>query len=246
MKLITDERFKHQLIGFLVMLSLASIFVPTILKKSNQRLDSNHSLSMRLPPAPNLPKVSPSNEKTVFQKIRVARVELPPIRENKRLHAEKLKPKTFKKSVLALENPMPSSMPSVKSGISEKNVKLASKPVQPILKLPMPETARNAPKKPPSFSPSLKAASKESLKKGNGYSVQLATFSLRDNAIALVARLKAKGYPAYYVSSHMGHSAVYKVYVGHLKGRDEANQLRQKLAQVIQIRGFVVPVNGTV
>lgn len=77
MKLITDERVKHRLTGVVVILSIAIIFVPAMIKKSNQHLGENINLSIKLPPRPELPKVAVLEEKAVFDAVKVARVSMP-------------------------------------------------------------------------------------------------------------------------------------------------------------------------
>ena len=58
MKLITDERVKHRLVGLAVILSIAAIFAPAIMKKSSQRFDENVSMSLELPARPKMRFVS--------------------------------------------------------------------------------------------------------------------------------------------------------------------------------------------
>ena len=79
MKLVMDEKLKHRLIGLAVIISLGAIFAPAIMKKSSQNLESNYSVNIKLPPKPLVPDVVSSNEKEVFQTIKVAKVKIPSV-----------------------------------------------------------------------------------------------------------------------------------------------------------------------
>ena len=70
--------------------------------------------------------------------------------------------------------------------------------------------------------------------------MQLATFAQQSNAIALLAKLKSKGYNASYHKVIIKGGVFYKVVVGEAKQRDQAQQLQKQLAQAIQLNGFVV------
>lgn len=85
MKLVMDEKLKHRLIGVAVILSIATIFTPAIVRKSTQHMDSKVSMAVTLPPKPVLPKITKVEERELLQSTRVAEVELPPVVEEKSL-----------------------------------------------------------------------------------------------------------------------------------------------------------------
>ena len=70
MKLAIDERTKHRLTGLVVIMAVAIIFVPAMLKKSNKHLEENIHISVQLPPRPSFPKVAVTEEKAVFETIK--------------------------------------------------------------------------------------------------------------------------------------------------------------------------------
>ena len=72
-----DERVKHRLTGVVVIVSVAVIFLPAMLKKSNQRFEENIHISLKLPSKPVPPKVAMPSQKVMFESIKVAHVELP-------------------------------------------------------------------------------------------------------------------------------------------------------------------------
>lgn len=75
MKLTLDEQVKHRLIGLAVILSIAAIFAPAMIKKSNQRLDENTTLFVKVPPKPTPPQIVMPEEKAMFNRVKVAKVE---------------------------------------------------------------------------------------------------------------------------------------------------------------------------
>ena len=70
MKLVMDEKLKHRLIGLAVIISLGAIFAPAMMKKSSQRLESNFSVNVKLPPKPLAPDVVMTDEKEMFKTIK--------------------------------------------------------------------------------------------------------------------------------------------------------------------------------
>jgi DedD protein len=189
MNVAVDERTKHRITGLIVIMAVAIIFVPAMLKKSNQRLEENIHVSVQLPPKPTLPKIALATEQTVFETVKVARVTLPtpiePILASQIARIENLKAK-------AILNP-----PAVK--ISQNKTPL------------------------------------------KGYAVQLAVFSVQQNAEKLVEKLNTKGYKARYhtLISNKGTPS-YRVTVGQLSDRTDASLLKNKLFESTQLQGVII------
>ena len=214
MKFIIDERVKHRLIGLIVLLSIAGVFLPAIMKKS-QHFEDSISLSVRLPAKPPAPKVLVGEEKTVFQLVKVAHVDIPVIPEAKPIQIAKAEPISIKSIV--------PSMPMIHNKPNE--IKIASI-VRPAMK------SAAAPR-------ALAKAAVVALKK-EGYAVQLASFSRQGNAASLVLRLRNKGYKASYNKIINKNGAYYKVIVGDLHQRDDALRLQKQLATNMQLNGFII------
>ena len=82
MKFVMDERIKHRLTGVVVIVSISVIFLPAMMKKSNQHFEESISVSLKLPAKPVPPQVAMPNKKTMFESVKVAHVVLPtPINE---------------------------------------------------------------------------------------------------------------------------------------------------------------------
>lgn len=211
MKFVLDERIKHRLTGLVVILSIAVIFLPAMLKKSNQHLEEKVSFSVRLPAKPASPEVLVTKEKEVFQAVKVAKVDIPPLIQEKPIQLVKAEP-------ISLKSEMPAVIAVNKA---PAKIKIASI-VRPAVK------TASAPKK-------LAIAAVTGLKK-EVYAVQLASFSEQSNAQTLVTRLRNKGFKATYNKA----GSYYKVIVGQLDGRQEAVNLQKKLSTNMSINGFII------
>ncbi|WED44157.1 SPOR domain-containing protein [Legionella cardiaca] len=248
MKLVMDERVKHRLIGLAVILSIAAIFAPAIIKKSNQRIDDNVSVSVKLPPKPTLPKVAMPEKSEMFETVKVAHVEIPDVPE------ETNKPTLAKAESLSQLNDIKTAIePMVAKAKIEPAKAVKQKPTIVAAATKVVTTTKLANRKPAtpakpkivakvSKPVPVKVAQKPVVKvmaKGR-YAVQLATFSKQQNADSLVSKLRAKGYKASYNRVNTAQGTVYKVIVGQGHPKEQAKLLQQQLASVMQIKGFLV------
>lgn len=218
-KIALDERVKYRLTGVLVIVSIAVIFLPAMIKRSNQHLSEHVNVSVKLPPKPVLPHVAMVQEKTVFSEIKVARVEIPEVAP---------RPSNEKRVQVAFDepaHPAPVAVVNKAEPVVAKVTKTAPVRVELTQRL-----ASNLKATLPSSQPQKITGPKEA------YAVQLAAFSQKQNALALVARLRGKGYTAA-VNQQGG---MYKVVVTSLGNRDRARLLQKKLAETMQMTGLIV------
>ncbi len=123
MKLEMDEKLKHRLIGLAVIISLGAIFAPAVMKKSSQNLDHNMSVNVKLPQKPIAPDVVLTDEKEMFKTIKVAKVEIKPVSEERQL-TELVKAEPVKSATLN-EKQTEEIANAVNSGIKAEPVHLA-------------------------------------------------------------------------------------------------------------------------
>lgn len=215
MKLVLDERVKHRLIGLVVIVCTAAIFLPALMKKSNQRFEENVSISVHLPAKPLAPKVAVADEKTMFQSVKVAKADIPAVIEKPRANQiAKAEPISIKSTVpiapILNKEPIIAKaetlvVPAVKTAVlANKVVKPAKEAAQAI------------------------------------YAVQLASFTQKINAEQLVTRLRSKGFKASYNKSMGKQGEYYKVIVGQVKQRNEAKNLQKQLLASMQMNGFII------
>ncbi len=75
---------------------------------------------------------------------------------------------------------------------------------------------------------------------GTGFVAQIGSFTQRQNAMVLSDKLQASGYPAFVEEADTGSSMVYRVKLGPVDGRDEAEKLLQKVKKNEGLGGIVV------
>lgn len=212
MNLVKDERRKHQLIGVVVIIAIATLFVPAFLKNKHNGLDKELSLTVHLPPKPSRPSVVQPNEKERFKSVKVAHVDLT---------QEVLTPiSQFKKSRTNTHFANTNKMRNKQVALNSKNSN---------------QTSVIAKKR-------IEKSHKKSLKKAQEtrYVIQLASFAVEKNAIRLVKELHHKGYKAMYRQAPGAKGSYFKVLVGQTNTPDAAKKLQVKLADSLHMKGFIV------
>lgn len=221
MKFILTEQMKHRIVGVIVIVSLASIFLPALMKKSNYRFDETISVAVRLPAHPPAPKVHVVNEKQLFETVKVAKVKLDPLPTAPVLQTVKAQP------ISQVEVPPAQEMANIDSLVKPAITTVAN--VKPLEQKPV--IAK--------INPLIKPPLANSIKTGL-FAVQLATFSQQKNAEVLVSKLKAKGFQATYYKFTGKQGILFKVLVGEAPRKEEAANLQKQLAQSMNLKGFVV------
>ncbi|KTD73529.1 SPOR domain-containing protein [Legionella tucsonensis] len=258
MKLVIDEKLKHRLVGVAVVLSLGAIFLPAMMKKSSQRLENNFSVKVQLPPKPTTPDVAIADKQEMFKTLKVAKIEIPPAVEQKKLNSGK---EDFIQSVQkddaavsvakaeaskmdAVAKPIELALSNAAQNVVKKQIKTAastipSKPVASVKPIkPVANVSHKAIQKPTIAQVNTKINTKNYKK--TIYAVQLASFSKLANAQSLVSKLRSKGYKASYIKIAGRHGATYKVYAGHSSIKSDVMKLKIQLASAMQLDGFVV------
>ena len=267
MKVVIEEKVKHRLVGIAVILSVGVVFAPAVLKKSQRRFEDTVSVSVKLPPKPIAPQVSVRTPNTVFQTVKVARADAPTVNAAAKpvltiSKAEPLSPATSSVKhtlpvALQLDTRRETASPSNAKGLNTTHsVQTAqlethrkgsadSAVVSDLAVSELPAIKSKSSVSQPSVpSVSQKPSAMKPLSASKTtYGVQLATFAVQSNAIALVNKLKTKGYPASFdkIEGKNGQT-YYKVIVGHASERQQAQRLQKQLSQAVQINGFVVSI----
>lgn len=241
MKIEMSERLKHRLTGLVVVISIAIIFLPAMMKKSNQKFERTLRVSVALPQKPEKPLVAIPQKRDLFKTVKVAHVDLPPL------------PKEPVKIALAepVKTPVISDTPKPISQLAQiqtPNTHISNKPAgKSINTSVLNKTILNKTElhktavKIQAQSPAVKATAASVSAAISHYGVQLASFTQQVNAQQLVNRLRQHGYLATYTPIYLKKGQrIYKVVVGSLAQRDEALHLQKKLAQNLKLSGFIV------
>lgn len=237
MKLEMDEKLKHRLIGLAVIISLAAIFAPAMMRKSSQHLDSNFSVNIKLPPKPVAPNVAVTDEKELFKTIKVARVRVPAVpAQPAHTTLTKAEPISARNSELAAVKKSDNSVEKNKLAVLKDTAKDTANHALQIAARS--SSVQVAAKKLKTVKPSNLIPIKQISK--TVYAVQVASFSQLTNAQSLVSRLKSKGYKANYVKVSGRKGVIYKVYAGHSPDKNQAMKVKTQLASAMRLKGFVV------
>jgi DedD protein len=218
---LLDNVFKQRMVGALVLIAVAVIFLPMLFT----RQDESHRVLVDAPAAPQTP---PTPQ---------VRIEPVPVPEPQALPQEPV-PGDDEIGQIA-QTP---SAPIAPAPPAAKSVPAPAAPAAPVAK-PAPKPAAPAPAPAAPATAPAQAATKPATPSGvdaNGlsvsWSVQLASLSNRANADNLQKTLRTQGYNAYIRSA----DGVNRVFVGPLIERAEADRLRDQLDKQQKLKGIVV------
>ena len=208
---LLDKAYKQRMVGALVLVALAVIFLPMLFS----RQDEQRQVTVDAPAAPQAPSVPP---------VQVEQVAVPepqalpqePVPSDEELAQEPAVP-----TAPVAPAPTVPSKPAVAPTPVPAAPAIKPAPTQPITAAPKPDTT-------------------QSRVDANGlsvsWSVQLASLTSRDSAEKLQKNLRSQGYNAY-IRSADGKN---RVFVGPLIERAEADRLRDLLNRQQNLKGFVV------
>ncbi|MFL6966719.1 SPOR domain-containing protein [Pseudomonas alvandae] len=208
---LLDKAYKQRMVGALVLVALAVIFLPMLFS----RQDEQRQVTVDAPAAPQAPSVPP---------VQVEQVAVPepqalpqePVPSDEELAQEPAAP-----TAPVAPAPTVPSKPAVAPTPIPAAPAIKPAPTQPITAAPKPDTT-------------------QSRVDANGlsvsWSVQLASLTSRDSAEKLQKNLRSQGYNAY-IRSADGKN---RVFVGPLIERAEADRLRDLLNRQQNLKGFVV------
>jgi DedD protein len=71
------EQAKYRLTGGILLILIAVVVMPGLMKKSNQRFEENLSLNIKVPPKPSMPVMNIPTAPQVFNHLKTTKVEQP-------------------------------------------------------------------------------------------------------------------------------------------------------------------------
>ncbi|MBV4503611.1 SPOR domain-containing protein [Pseudomonas sp. BW13M1] len=218
---VLDKGMKQRMVGALVLVALAVIFLPMLFTRE----DEMRQVRVEAPEAPAMPSLP---------QVQVEPVQVP--------EPQPLPEQNEQPPVVVNESTAPVTTPSQPIA----PVATSAPPVQPKPQTPVPTPpvakveARPAPA--PSVAPAAPAAKPAAPSKidANGlpvsWSIQLASLSNRAGAENLQKTLRSQGYNAYIRSA----DGMNRVFVGPLIERAEAERLRDVISRQQNLKGIVV------
>ncbi|ANI53695.1 SPOR domain-containing protein [Pseudomonas sp. DR 5-09] len=213
---LLDKAYKQRMVGALVLVALAVIFLPMLFS----RQDEQRQVIVEAPAAPQAPAVAQIQMETVaVPEPQVLPQE--PVPSDDEV-AEQAVPTAPIASAAPAPAPAPAPVAKPVAPAPAPVAKPTTAPAQPIAAL------------------SAKPDTTQSRVDANGlsvsWSVQLASLSSRASAESLQKTLRSQGYNAY-IRSADGKN---RVFVGPLIERAEADRLRDLLSRQQNLKGFVV------
>ncbi|WP_277588267.1 SPOR domain-containing protein [Pseudomonas chlororaphis] len=214
-----DNVYKQRMVGALVLVALAVIFLPMLFSRE----DEQRHVNVEAPAVPQAPAVT---------QVQVEPVVVP---EPQALPQEPVPSDEDVAQQAAPSMPIGPSAPVAPASVPVASPVAASKPVAP----PPAPAPKPAPAQPIAAAPAKPDATPNRVD-ANGlsvsWSVQLASLSSRESAENLQKTLRSQGYNAY-IRSADGKN---RVFVGPLIERAEADRLRDLLSRQQNLKGFVV------
>ncbi|KZL40278.1 SPOR domain-containing protein [Pseudomonas syringae] len=213
---LLDNVFKQRMVGALVLIAVAVIFLPMLFTRE----DETRQVQVEAPAAPQAPAAA---------QVRVDPVPVP-------------EPQVLPQEPVPGDDDMSSNQPPAMSIAPAPTAQTApaapaSKPAAKPAPAPAPATATAAA---PAATPAPAKPAAPAGVDANGlsisWSVQLASMSNRANADNLQKTLRTQGYNAYIRTA----DGVNRVFVGPLIERAEADRLRDQLDKQQKLKGIVV------
>lgn len=253
-----DNQVKQRVIGAVVLVALAVIFVPMLLEKPDSDLgpvgsnlpeqpdqtvqDRIEPLTLPEPPAEEEPAQvvldQAPDAATATQAPDAAAIPPPPgaaqaPAEESTAPVEPALPAPVTTAPIA-PAPATTAPPAATAPATQPPTAAPAAPVQqaaPVVAAPVPATT---PAKPVTGAQTDTAA-----KPLSGWVVQLASLASKNNALALRERLRGLGYTAFVEETTTAQGVLYRVRVGPELERANAETLRNRLEQQVQIKGIV-------
>lgn len=210
-----DKGLKQRIVGALVLLALAVIFLPMLFSRQDEMRQVVVD-APSMPKAPEMPAVA---------------VQPTAVPEPKAVDAEVTQPQ----APATEQAPAQAALPVPSAPVAQPSAPIATLP-----QAPAPQPVAPAPR--PAAPVQQQAAAPAPAQHLDGdnlpvsWSVQLASLSNRARAEELQKTLRSQGYNAYVRSA----DGMNRVFVGPLVERAEADRLKEQLSKQQKLNGFVV------
>ena len=234
-----EERLKQRLVGAVVLVSLAVVFVPILFDMPGEVNEETSTTRItEIPLRPQDRFESPAND--TLDAPRTPRLDTEVERERSRNapEADAGERGTSSKPHVADSTSSPSAAPASTqtSGATERPASGTGSEPSIARSDPAPAAAK------PAGGPEGKQAVKAPA--AGGWTVQLGSFLKSENALALRKRLQARGFSAFIESGSTARGEVSRVLVGPMPDREQAKSSAAKLKREMELEGIVVPYPG--
>ena len=234
-----EERLKQRLVGAVVLVSLAVVFVPILFDMPGE--PNGETSADLISGIPERPQVGfGSSASGTLDAPRTPRLDTELERESSRnASVEGVGERAVSSLVLPAGTAPSSSVAPSSAGVADVSGEPASGArSEPSVALPDPAPTKKQPDRGSASKPVAEASAAE------GWTVQLGSFLKSENALALHERLKARGYTVFVETGSSARGDVSRVFVGPMPDRDQAKASAAKLRREMALEGIVVPYPG--
>ena len=234
-----EERLKQRLVGAVVLVSLAVVFIPILFDLPHET--NGETPANLITEIPERPQVGfGSSESGTLDAPRTPRLDTELERERSRTASVE---GAGERAVSSLVLPAGTTPGSSVAPASAEAADVSGEPPSGVRSEPSAVPSDPAPAKaqpePGSASNPIPEASA-----AGGWTVQLGSFVKSENALALRRRLEAGGYSAFVESGSSARGDVSRVFVGPMPDREQAKASAAKLQREMALEGIVVPYRG--
>ena len=254
-----EERLKERLVGATVLVLLAVVFVPMLLDVPQEEREgppanpiperprggfTTKTISLGEPETPRLDAAIEREHRRHAQEVSAAprdSVETPATASASTTRDETSSASAAQESATAAQESASAAQESVaaaqeSASAAQESASAAQEPVA--------ATQESAAAPQESAAAPQESAAETAGTAPDGWAVQLGSFSVPKNALALRDRLRAKGYTAFIESGFTATGGVSRVFVGPVLDRGRAESSMAKLRREMQLEGIVVRYPG--
>lgn len=223
-----DNLVKQRVIGAIVLVALAVIFVPMLFESPEDELG---------PVGSNLPAEPDSIVRDRIEPLTLPEPPAEPEPAPQVVLEEPADPSAANADA-AIDAANGGTGPAAPSEGSADTEAAQPAPATPPATEPAPAAAPAPPPAAPAAAPAPAPATPAAAPQ-SGWIVQLASLSSKDNAMALRERLRGLGYTAFVEETKTAKGVLYRVRVGPELERANAEKLRDRLQEQVDLKGLV-------
>lgn len=220
-----DTVLKRRLVGAAVIIALAVIFVPMLLESPQSGGPVKSEIKIPQKPSYNIPN---RLESKVVDDIQRESSTIP----------------TPEKPVIAADSPLINQFPSTKSDATTPTQPASAVQTEPVAKQPAKIVVETSTMPAPPVKKTKKNTAKKvppaSASTASGFVAQVGSFSQKQNAVVLADKLQASGYASFVEEVKADNGMVYRVKIGPVNARSEAESLLNNVKANEGLGGIVV------
>lgn len=205
-----EQNLKQRLVGALVLISLAVIFLPLVFDRQQQRIDTS---PYAIPEKPAITITAPNME-PIEQAAREQHAAVAKVTEEKRIQDEASAAADHSPAVASVPaQPQPTSVEQTREYLEQEKAVDATLQDQPVT---------------------------TTVPLADSWVIQVGAFSSEANAKGLQDKLKSAGYPAFVKGSKAASGMLYKVYVGPEIRRTQLEQQKTELERKYNLKALIL------